>query len=145
MNLILRTRGRHVDGQAPSMTSAFVWASAAVALTAGCGVSNRAQEPSSTTALSADASAPLSSDTPDGGNLCGCSLCKPVVSDDACATDADCAPATQCHATACVARSKAKPRVAGLMCTMILQCNSIDANSCGCLAGHCALAPRASR
>lgn len=54
--------------------------------------------------------------------LCGCKLCAPVVSADACSTDADCAPSTPCHARECVARSKATPRTSGLNCTMNLVC-----------------------
>lgn len=74
--------------------------------------------------------------------LCGCSLCKPVISDDACTTDADCAPATPCHAEACVARSKAQALPPGVSCTAILRCETVDANTCGCLEGRCALYPR---
>lgn len=74
--------------------------------------------------------------------LCGCSLCAPVVSEDACTLDADCAPQTPCHATACVAKAKAQPSAPGTHCTMDLRCDSVDANRCGCVSGRCTLAPR---
>jgi len=74
--------------------------------------------------------------------LCGCGLCAPVVSDDACSTDADCAPAVPCHADRCVAKAKAQPRNPGTACTMNLLCNTVDANTCGCHQGKCALMPR---
>ncbi|HQY60290.1 MAG: hypothetical protein IPF92_10230 [Myxococcales bacterium] len=74
--------------------------------------------------------------------LCGCALCAPVVSEDACTQDADCAPATPCHAEACVAKAKAKAPTPRTSCTMILRCDSVDANTCGCLEGRCALYPR---
>lgn len=73
--------------------------------------------------------------------LCGCALCEPVISDDACTQDADCAPATPCHAEACVAKAKAKAKAPDTYCTMILRCDSVDANTCGCLEGRCALYP----
>ncbi len=74
--------------------------------------------------------------------LCGCKLCAPVVSADACSTDADCAPSTPCHARECVARSKATPRTSGLKCTMNLVCDSADVNQCGCVNKRCTLSPR---
>ena len=104
--------------------------------------------PSNVAALEADA-APNTALSPKGSldasvsrsplPLCGCALCKPVVSEDACTSDSDCAPATPCHAEACVAKAKAKPLNPGLSCTAILMCNSADANACGCLDGRCAL------
>jgi len=79
---------------------------------------------------------------PSGTKLCGCSLCEPVFSDDACSSDADCAPSALCHAEACVAKSKAPQRTPGTACTEIMKCGTTDANSCGCVKGRCALAPR---
>jgi hypothetical protein len=76
------------------------------------------------------------------GPLCGCGLCAPVVSDDVCNTDADCAPAVPCHADRCVAKAKAQPRKPDTACTMNLLCNTVDANTCGCHQGKCALMPR---
>ena len=58
---------------------------------------------------------------------------------------APCAPATPCHATRCVAKANATLRTPGMTCTMMLVCTSIDANSCGCLNGRCALSPRAPK
>src|SRR5512143_2820265 len=64
--------------------------------------------PTPTPTSSASATPP---DDTDGGvkwlgghRLCGCKLCAPVVSDDACSTDADCAPEEPCHAKRCVAK-----------------------------------------
>jgi hypothetical protein len=80
-----------------------------------------------------------------GPKLCGCALCEPVVSDDACATDADCAPDQPCHAPRCVAKSKATPRRPGQMCTMILACTTSDANACSCVKNRCTLHAREDR
>jgi hypothetical protein len=77
-----------------------------------------------------------------GTKVCGCSLCEPVVSDDACTKDDDCAPKTACHAKACVAKANAEVRGPNTMCTQDLHCDSIDANKCGCLKGKCALQPK---
>jgi hypothetical protein len=79
---------------------------------------------------------------PSGAKLCGCSLCEPVFSDDACSSDADCAPSALCHAEACVAKAKAPQRTPGTACTEIMKCATTDANACGCVKGKCALAPR---
>jgi hypothetical protein len=89
-------------------------------------------------ASAASASAP----PPAPPKLCGCSLCDPLPSDDACTTDDDCAPSTACHARACVAKAKAEPRKPGTMCTMIMMCETADANACGCVKGKCALHPK---
>ena len=78
----------------------------------------------------------------DGGLRCGCSLCAPVVSDDPCVHDGECAPAVPCHAERCVARAKAKPASPGLVCTMDLRCHTADVNRCACHQGKCALVPR---
>jgi hypothetical protein len=80
-----------------------------------------------------------------GPKLCGCALCEPVSSADPCKTADDCAPATPCHATACVAKAKAEPRSPNLACTEIFQCNAIEANSCACVGGKCAIAPRPTK
>ena len=72
---------------------------------------------------------------------CGCKLCAPVVSDDACKVDADCAAATPCHATACIAASKVPQTAMRPMCTRIMKCNTTDANACTCYQGKCALTP----
>lgn len=81
-------------------------------------------------------------DAEAGGKTCGCSLCEPVVSDDACKTADDCAPDAVCHARACIAKAKAPVRGPNTMCTEIMMCNSTDANACGCFQGKCALMPR---
>lgn len=91
------------------------------------------------TAVSAPAS---SSDTSANPKMCGCSLCAPLPSTDACSIDADCAPSTPCHATACVAKAKAVPRKADQVCTMMMGCQTADANACSCWKGTCALTPR---
>lgn len=72
----------------------------------------------------------------------GCRLPAPVVSEDACTKDADCAPSTPCHARACVATSKATPRTPDAVCTMNIDCQSADVNPCSCYQGHCALVPK---
>jgi hypothetical protein len=73
---------------------------------------------------------------------CGCSLCEPVVSDDPCGADTDCGPSSPCHADKCVGIAKAKPPGPADRCTMIMMCNTTDANICACLNGRCALVPR---
>jgi hypothetical protein len=78
-------------------------------------------------------------------NLCGCSLCEPVLSDDPCGADSDCAPASPCHAERCVAAAKAPPHDPNIMCTRIMKCGTIDANACQCVRGRCALAPHPKR
>lgn len=123
---------------------------------AACGAPNKVDAPVSSpgsgggvAAIEADAAAPV----PDPGKsvppvvrvpgpLCGCSLCEAVVSADTCTTDADCAPETPCHATACVAKAKAKALAPGASCTAIMRCDTADANGCGCQNGRCALFPR---
>ena len=77
-----------------------------------------------------------------GGRLCGCKLCAPVVSDDPCNTDADCAPEKPCHAQRCIAASNVTKPATPPMCTRIMLCHTTDANACTCLKGKCALAPR---
>lgn len=74
-----------------------------------------------------------------GPKLCGCGLCEPLPSGDACKKDDDCAPETPCHAAACVAKAKSTPRTKDIMCTQEVRCASADANACGCVAGSCAL------
>ncbi len=70
-----------------------------------------------------------------------CRLPAPVKSEDACASDADCGPSEPCHARACVARQKSRPKGPDTMCTMKLDCASVDVNRCGCFEGRCALIP----
>jgi hypothetical protein len=90
------------------------------------------------------AAIPEGDSSPDAGEptLCGCSLCAPLFSDDACTTDADCAPETPCHARACVAKSHATLPEASSRCTHVMRCATADANACGCLRGRCALYAR---
>ena len=126
---------------------------------AACGNAQKVEAPlpspsakADVSALQGDASATHAKDDGNGGRdagltrpalpACGCSLCEPVVSNDACTVDADCAPSDPCHAEACVARAKAKPATPQTQCTMDLRCNSVDVNTCGCLQGHCALYPK---
>ena len=70
-----------------------------------------------------------------------CKLDAPKLSDDACSSDSDCAPSDPCHAHACVAASKANPGTPTTMCTRMMDCQSVDANRCGCYEGRCALIP----
>jgi hypothetical protein len=78
-------------------------------------------------------------DSASSPKLCGCGLCDPLPSGDACKSDADCAPEVPCHAKACVAVAKSKPRTKDVMCTQQLECASADVNACGCVKGFCAL------
>ncbi len=70
-----------------------------------------------------------------------CRLPAPKKSDDACKIDADCAPSDPCHAKACVAKARSKPRTPDIMCTMMMGCETADANRCGCFQGRCSLIP----
>lgn len=76
-----------------------------------------------------------------GDPFFACRLPTPVRSEDACASDAECAPATPCHARACVGRTHGHPPNATTVCTRMMACDSVDANRCGCLDGRCALIP----
>jgi hypothetical protein len=78
---------------------------------------------------------------PPGGGRPRCQLPAPKLSDDACQTDAECAPSVPCHAPACVAKSKVPPPAPNVMCTREMRCDSADANRCGCIQGRCALIP----
>ncbi|MDI3290235.1 hypothetical protein [Polyangium sp. 15x6] len=71
-----------------------------------------------------------------------CGLPAPVVSEDPCTKDAECAPAEPCHAHACVAVAHAKPRTPDTVCSTMLDCKSVDANPCVCHQGRCALVPK---
>jgi hypothetical protein len=77
-----------------------------------------------------------------GPRLCGCSLCEPLLSEDACKLDSDCLPATPCHASACVSAPHAQLRAPTTQCTQEYRCDTVDANRCACVRGRCALAPR---
>lgn len=78
---------------------------------------------------------------PGPAPIAACKLPAPRVSEDACTTDADCGPSEPCHAKACVAKAKSKPRTPDIMCTMNIDCESADVNRCGCYEGRCALIP----
>jgi hypothetical protein len=97
-----------------------------IALTAGC-----ADPPP-------PAAPPTASSSPVTGT---CRLPAPVKSDDACTTDADCGPSDPCHAHACVAKAKSKPKTPDTICTMVMDCASADVNRCGCFEGRCSLIP----
>ena len=57
---------------------------------------------------------------------------------DRCRSDKDCVPATCCHATACVASSKA-PKCDDVACTMDCQGGTMDCGGgCACMDGVCA-------
>jgi hypothetical protein len=70
-----------------------------------------------------------------------CHLPAAKKSADVCKTDADCGPSDPCHAQACVAKAKSKPRTPDTMCTMMMGCDTADANRCGCFESRCALIP----
>lgn len=69
---------------------------------------------------------------------CSCTDGKePAPVSAACSTDADCVPATCCHATACVAVADA-PDCAAVMCTMNCEPNTMDCGGgCVCQSGAC--------
>ncbi len=55
-----------------------------------------------------------------------------------CSVDADCVPASCCHATSCVTKQEA-PLCKGVACTMMCQPGSLDCNqgSCACVNNKC--------
>jgi hypothetical protein len=116
----------------------------------GCeGASNVGPGPAVPTVIASDTPIPAKdAGSTDLGKMCGCSLCEPVLSNDPCASDDDCAPATPCHATRCVAKANAEPRKPDTMCTQELRCDAIEANACACVKGSgktqgaCAMVPR---
>lgn len=60
-----------------------------------------------------------------------------IMSQDACQSDADCAPAACCHAAACMSVDKVKP--CNVMCTQVCMPGTIDCGGgCLCHAGRCA-------
>ena len=66
--------------------------------------------------------------------------CTPTVNvgDDTCTTDADCVPASCCHADACVAASNA-PECGDVLCTLECQPGTMDCGGgCFCDGGRCA-------
>ena len=69
---------------------------------------------------------------------CSCTADKaPPPISAACSTDADCVPASCCHATACVPKGSA-PDCAGVMCTMNCEPDTIDCGGgCVCQSGAC--------
>jgi hypothetical protein len=63
----------------------------------------------------------------------------------ACRTDADCVPATCCHATECTTASAA-PKCEGVACTMDCRDGTLDCGGrCVCDAGRCAARPNTTR
>gem|GEM_PF-3368366 len=72
----------------------------------------------------------------------GCGSFPTVKSQDTCQNSSDCAPATPCHATSCVAAANATTLPAGAQCTMKLVCQSVDVGRCDCVDGVCALVSR---
>ncbi len=59
-----------------------------------------------------------------------------VMSEDACASDADCVPAGCCHSAACVAPTNA-PTCDDVMCTTDCQFGTLDCGgACLCHEGH---------
>ncbi len=72
---------------------------------------------------------------------CSCTACTagevPAPAGATCSTDADCVPASCCHATACVAKADA-PDCAAVMCTMNCEPNTMDCGGgCVCQSGAC--------
>lgn len=98
--------------------------------------------PSAAPASSPDAAAPTASSFAKFPGR-PCKLPLPKRSDDVCGADADCGPSNPCHAPACVAKTKSRPPTQDTMCTQSLECDTADANRCGCLEGRCALIPPA--
>jgi hypothetical protein len=73
----------------------------------------------------------------------------PISSKDQCQSDADCVPATPCHAKTC---APAPRKVADIPCTMECRGGTVDCgyNHCGCVKGRsgrkaCALVPGPKR
>jgi hypothetical protein len=121
-----------------------------VLLAAACGVpptapSDVAPVPAASAAPSTTSEVKPDADRATGGpgssGSLACRLPAPVKSDDPCKSDADCGPSSPCHATACVAKAKSQTPGPDTICTKSLECDSADANRCGCYEGRCALIP----
>ena len=98
------------------------------ALLTGCGPTTpeAARPPADSAAPTASVAAPPSAPP---GEL--------VMSQDACKSDADCVPASCCHASACMSASKAK--LCNMMCTQSCEPGTLDCGgSCLCRDGRCA-------
>jgi len=69
--------------------------------------------------------------------VAGCGSMSTAGDDAACRSDADCVPATCCHATACVARDAA-PECQNVACTMECRPETMDCGGgCSCDGGRC--------
>ena len=69
---------------------------------------------------------------------CSCMTNEPAAT-ARCTTDAECVPATCCHATACVTKSEA-PDCSSAPCTRECRANTIDCGGgCVCRSGGCAV------
>jgi hypothetical protein len=79
---------------------------------------------------------------PDSSSGAFCPPITPVVSQDRCSAPADCAPASLCHASSCVAKAKAPTPSPSTVCTMNYVCNSTDFGKCDCVSGYCTLVSR---
>jgi hypothetical protein len=100
----------------------------------------------STSSASADSSVP--SETPTNGSFPLGAVKAPLLSDDACVKDADCAPITTCHPDRCVAVANVGTLPPGTMCTEMCMGGTLDCayNHCGCAANkdgqkRCAVLP----
>ena len=115
-------------------------------LLAGCSTGATASGTSASDPVPVSVSAPVSGSVSVpvsvSAPVAACGLPAPLKGEDDCAADADCGPSDPCHAHACVAAKKAKPRGATTMCTEIMDCKSTDANDCRCFEKKCALVPR---
>lgn len=94
-----------------------------------------APTPSVSVVPSASAPTPVasSSETPTV-ELPGAAVKAPVLSDDDCNVDSDCAPIATCHPDRCVSVANAGKLPPGTMCTMDCRGGTTDCNfnHCGC-------------
>ena len=96
-----------------------------VALVVGCGP-KAAEQPVPAPVPAVTTAPPVEEPAADGGDQAG-----------PCAVDADCVPASCCHASSCVPAAQ-KPDCSAVMCTMNCQPETMDCGGrCACEAGSC--------
>ncbi|WP_170319420.1 hypothetical protein [Polyangium spumosum] len=120
------------------------WSCAALVLVLAACAGSAAEGPGSSEpgAKEPASTEPATNEPPPAAGPITCGLPAPVVSEDPCTKDAECAPSEPCHAHACVAVAHAKPRTPDTVCSTMLDCKSVDANPCVCHEGRCALVPK---
>ena len=114
----------------------------------GAGATSSSTTVTIVSASSGSSSTSASSDATSDGVFSLGSVKAPVLSDDPCAKDSDCAPVGTCHPDRCVATANAGTLAPGTMCTETCTASTLDCgyNHCGCASAkdgqkRCAVLP----